>query len=132
MAKSVSENMSDIGRSVSDAAEKVGHSIAAGAEKAADFVTGGHSSKTEGVDRGVQAISSHMDVIASCGKKIGVVDGVEGNAIKLTRKDSPDHQHHFVPLSWVQRVDNHVHLIKNSKETEMGWKSTSSDCGCGQ
>jgi Uncharacterized protein conserved in bacteria (DUF2171) len=33
-----------------------------------------------------------MDVIASCGKKVGVVDHVGGGAIKLTKKDSPDGQ----------------------------------------
>jgi hypothetical protein len=72
-----------------------------------------------------------MDVIASCGKKVGVVDHREGNAIKLTKKDSPDGQHHFIPDGWVERVDSHVHLKKNSQETEQGWKSDAASCGCG-
>ena len=70
------------------------------------------------------------DVIASCGKKIGVVDRVEGNAIKLTKKDSPDGQHHFIPTGWVEHVDSHVHLTKNSMETEQGWKSDAMSCSC--
>jgi len=72
-----------------------------------------------------------MDVIASCGKKVGVADRVEGSAIKLTKKDSPDGQHHYVPVGWIGRVDGHVPLTKNSKETEENWKSDAMSCGCG-
>jgi hypothetical protein len=69
-----------------------------------------------------------MDVIASCGTKVGVVDHIEGGAIKLTKNDSPDGQHHFIPTGWVDHVDNHVHLKKNSKETEQGWKGDARSC----
>lgn len=75
-------------------------------------------------------IRDHMDVIASCGKKIGVVDHLEGNAIKLTKSDSPDGKHHFNPVSWVDEVDTSVHLNRNSMETEQNWKSDASSCGC--
>ena len=84
----------------------------------------------EGPDRGVAGIQERMDVIASCGKKIGVVDHIEGGAIKLTRKDSPDGQHHFIPMSWVNKVDAHVHLKDNSVECEKNWKSDAAACGC--
>lgn len=130
MEKSISENMSDAGDAVSNAAKNVGSSIAQGAERAANFVKEKTGMADEGTDRGLSAITEHMDVIASCGKKIGVVDGVEGNTIKLTRKDSPDQQHHFIPTNWVRRVDNHVHLTMNSMQAEQGWKANSSDCGC--
>ena len=63
-----------------------------------------------------------MDVIASCGKKVGVVDRVEGDSIKLTKKDSPDGHHHLIPTSWVARVDQHVHLNKNSEEAAREWQ----------
>jgi hypothetical protein len=69
-----------------------------------------------------------MEVIASCGKKVGVVDRVEASALKLTRKDSPDNQHHFVPLNWIARVDSHVHLNMNSKEAVEGWNSNAASC----
>ena len=85
---------------------------------------------TEGTNAGIAGIKVHMNVIASCGKKIGVVDAVEGSAIKLTKKDSPDDQHHFIPVGWVERVDSHVHLKKNSVETEQNWKSTAAACVC--
>lgn len=89
------------------------------------------SGPAEGANAGVAGIQEHMDVIASCGKKVGVVDRVEGEAVKLTKKGSPDGQHHFIPVGWVERVDSHVHLKKNSMETEQNWKSDAASCGCG-
>jgi hypothetical protein len=64
------------------------------------------------------------------GKKAGVVDHVGGGAIKLTKKNSADGQHHFIPVGWVERVDSHVHLTKNSMETEQNWKSDAAACVC--
>ena len=128
MSKTVSENLSDAGKAAAKTAKNVGSKIAEGAERAVEYVKESVGMETE--DRGVQGIREHMDVIASCGKKIGVVDRVEGNAIKLTRKDSADDQHHFIPLSWVEKVDSHVHLDRNSKLAEQGWKADASSCGC--
>ena len=71
-----------------------------------------------------------MDVIASCGTKVGVVDHMEDGAIKLTRKDSPDNTHHFIPTSWVDHVDSHVHLNKNSEVAKNECKNDSASCGC--
>jgi hypothetical protein len=133
MASTIKNNVADAGNAVANAAKDVGQRIATGAEDAVDFVKEktGMSDADEGTDRGVAAITDHMEVIASCGKKMGVVDHVEGGAIKLTKNDSPDGMHHFVPVSWVGRVDRHVHLTKNSKETEENWKADASSCGCG-
>ncbi|HYW16931.1 MAG TPA: DUF2171 domain-containing protein [Allosphingosinicella sp.] len=58
----------------------------------------------------VSGISADMEVIAADGSRVGTVDGVEGDRIKLTRKDSPDGEHHYVGLDSVERVDEHVHL----------------------
>ena len=55
-------------------------------------------------------ISKGLPVKNSTGETIGVVDDVEGDSIKLTAKDSTDGRHHYVPLSDVARVDEHVHL----------------------
>ncbi len=132
MKKAISESMSDVGNKVADAAKSVGTKLLEGAEKAIDFAkekTGMGS--VDCIDDSVRGIREHMDVIASCGKKIGVVDEILPNAIKLTRKDSPDAMHHFIPSSWVCRVDGQVHLNKNSKEAEAGWQSSAGSCGCG-
>jgi outer membrane protein OmpA-like peptidoglycan-associated protein len=57
-------------------------------------------------------IREHMDVIASDGERIGRVDEVEGERIKLTKDSSSDGHHHYVGLSDVARIDEHVHLSK--------------------
>jgi len=87
---------------------------------------------TCGSARNVSDIEERMDVIASCGTKVGVVDHVEDGAIKLTKNDSPDGKHHFIPTGWVDHVDNHVHLKKNSQETKQGWQADAASCSsCG-
>lgn len=134
MANTIKDKVVEAGHSVADAAKSLGHNIAKGAENAVGFVKTktGMGGPAEGTDVGVAGIKDHMNVIASCGKKVGVVDHLEGQAIKLTKKDSPDGQHHFIPVSWIERVDSHVHLKKNSKETEENWKSDAMSCGsCG-
>lgn len=89
-------------------------------------------SDTCGAIRSVSDVKPHMTVVASCGCTMGKVDHIEGNTIKLTKNDSPDGQHHFVPTSWVARVDDHVHLNKNSDETKREWKSDAASCAsCG-
>ena len=59
-------------------------------------------------------IRKDMDVIASDGATVGKVDSVERERIKLTRKDSADGEHHYVPMDWVERVDQHVHLNRGA------------------
>jgi hypothetical protein len=68
-------------------------------------------------------IREHMEVIASCGKRVGFVDRVTDASIKLTKKDSSDGHHHLVPLDWVARVDQQVHLTKNSDEVAKALKA---------
>ncbi len=132
MASTIKNKVADAGHAVGEAAKNVSHKIAEGAEKAVDFAKEktGIGGPAEGTDAGIAGVKVHMDVIASCGKKVGVVDAVEGGAIKLTKKDSPDDRHHFIPVGWVDHVDSHVHLKKNSKETELNWKSAAAACVC--
>ena len=128
----VKKTVKDAGHKIADTAKTIGKTVAAKAEQATEWVkekTG--MSDSCGARRGASEIQERMDVIASCGKKVGVVDHVEGGAIKLTRNDSPDGQHHFIPTSWVDHVDTHVHLKKNSVETEEGWKSDATSCSIG-
>ncbi|HTG39214.1 DUF2171 domain-containing protein [Sphingomonas sp.] len=71
-------------------------------------------------------IREHMEVIGADGVHIGTVDGVEGDRIKLTRKDSgadiegagdglhTDH-HHFIPGGLVAEVEgDQVRLSANA------------------
>ena len=67
-------------------------------------------------------IVEHMDVIASDGKKIGTVDHLDGpERIKLAKTTSPDGEHHYIPLAWVDHVDTHVHLTKPTAEVQAAW-----------
>lgn len=54
-------------------------------------------------------IREHAEVIGADGVHIGTVDKVEGNRIKLTRRDSGEggHEghHHFLPLALVADVE---------------------------
>ncbi len=62
-----------------------------------------------------------LDVLASDRTKVGVVDHLDGERIKLARHDAPDGQHHYVPLSWVDHVDTHVHLNVPAATVFAGW-----------
>lgn len=52
---------------------------------------------------------------------VGKVDHVEGEYLKLTRNDSDDAHHHWIPVSWIERVDDKgVFLNKNVEEFLLG------------
>ena len=66
-------------------------------------------------------IKEHAEVIGADGVHVGTVDAIDGNRIKLTKSDSSDGQHHYIPLDWVDHVDQHVHLSKNSDDVKRDW-----------
>lgn len=50
-------------------------------------------------------IQEHMTVVDAQGQHVGTVDAVENDQIKLTRNESPDGQHHYIPferVAWVE------------------------------
>jgi hypothetical protein len=60
-------------------------------------------------------IKEHMEVIGADGVHVGTVDRVEGNRIKLTKKDSGEGSHkghhHFIDKGFVAGVEgNKVRL----------------------
>lgn len=62
-------------------------------------------------------IAEHMEVVGSCGNPVGTVDHLDGDRIKLTKKDSADGQHHYLELSAVAEVkDGKVVTRMNHKE----------------
>lgn len=69
-------------------------------------------------------IKEHMDVISSDKKTVGKVDHMEGaDQIKLTKQSSSDGQHHhFIPVSCVDHVDQHVHLNKSGADVTAHWE----------
>jgi hypothetical protein len=63
-------------------------------------------------------IREHMEVLGSDGVHVGMVDHMVGaTKIKLTKSDPvSEGTHHFVPVDWVDHIDTHVHLKKESSE----------------
>ena len=49
------------------------------------------------------------------GVHIGTVDRVEGQYIKLTKADSPNDQHRWVPLDWAESVDDKAVYLKKTE-----------------
>ena len=139
MAESFKDKVEDAGHKIAETTTKVGHTVGEKVEEATDWVkekahqaehrieeathkAGASLKESTGVVGSTADIREHQEVYASCGTKVGTVDHVEGNSIKLTRSGSPDGQHHRIPLSWVAKVHDHVHLNKDHKEVESQWQ----------
>jgi hypothetical protein len=123
----VKEKVADAGEAVGTCAKNFGQAVADGAAKAVDFVKEKVGIE-KGKDFGVMGVKEQMEVVGCCGGRVGTVDHVEGNAIKLTKNGSPDGDHHYIPAGWVEKVDDKVHLSKNSEQAQAGWKATA--CAC--
>jgi hypothetical protein len=70
-------------------------------------------------------IKEHMEVLGSDGVHVGTVAHLEGrDTVKLT-KDDPEAggEHHFIPLAWVDHVDEQVHLKQVGAEAMARWKT---------
>jgi hypothetical protein len=143
MAETLKEKAEAAGHKIAETATKVGHKVGEKVEEATDWA----KEKTHQVGNRIEEVAQkaehkvketfgdscgaiksnadireHMDVIGSCGNKLGKVDHVQGNQIKLTKNDSPDGMHHLIPMSWVKQVDAHVHLSKNCGEAKREWQ----------
>ena len=72
-----------------------------------------------------QDIKEHMEVLGSDGQHVGIVDHLEGSdKIKLAKSDpKAGGQHHIIPLAWVDKVDAHVHLNKNTQDAIKQWQA---------
>ena len=51
------------------------------------------------------AVKNHMTVIGADGVRVGTVDHLDGERIKLTRADSADGKHHYLPAGLVAAVE---------------------------
>lgn len=69
-------------------------------------------------------IKEHMEVIGKDGQHVGTVDHLQGqDKIKLTKTDpAAGGEHHLIPLAWVDHVDAHVHLNKDSASVKKEWQ----------
>jgi hypothetical protein len=68
-----------------------------------------------------------MEVVGSDGGHVGVVDQIEGQTIRLARCDpNAGGVHHWIPLNWVDLVDNVVHLNRREDDATRQWQSAAS------
>jgi hypothetical protein len=143
MAESFKDKVEDAGHKIAETATKVGHKVGEKVEEAADLVKEKAHQVGNRVEEATQTVKhkvakladskgavgspadirEHMEVYGSCGNLLGKVDHVEGDKIKLTKNDSPDGQHHVIPLSWVAKVHDHIHLNKNCGEAKAEWQN---------
>ena len=60
-------------------------------------------------------IKEHAEVIGADGVHVGTVDHVQGDRIKLTRNDSSDQKHHYIPTGLIAEIeDGTVRLSANA------------------
>ncbi len=60
-------------------------------------------------------IKEHAQVIGADGVPVGTVDRVQGDRIKLTKKSTEDHRHHYISVGLVAEVeDGTVRLSANA------------------
>ena len=70
----------------------------------------------------VQKIKPEMPVVCSDDGQFAVVDHLEGNDTIKLKKDSSG-KHHYIPTSWVSRVDNKVHVNRPGDQAMKEWKT---------
>lgn len=68
-------------------------------------------------------IKEHLPVVCSEGEQFATVDHLDkGYTIKLTKDDQG--QHHWIPTSWITRVDQQVHVDRPGAQAMREWSST--------
>lgn len=65
-------------------------------------------------------IKEHMEVADARGQHVGTVDDIEDDRIKLTRSDSEDGAHHYLPLEAVERVEDNRIYLKEGTQIPVG------------
>ncbi len=67
-------------------------------------------------------IREHMEVVGSDRQRVGKVDHVEGNRLKLAKSDAPDGRHHYIDLSSCDRIDgDQVVLNQTCEQARKSW-----------
>ncbi len=68
-------------------------------------------------------IKEHMEVTDFDGQHVGTVDEVADDKIKLTRFDSSDDMHHYMPIDAVDRIDDNRVYLKQGATIPVGLAS---------
>jgi len=65
-------------------------------------------------------IREHQEVIDDNGNHVGTVDHIDGDRIKLSRRDSQDGQHHYVSLSQVAGIEGDKVRLRERGDNDFG------------
>jgi hypothetical protein len=67
-------------------------------------------------------IRENLEVVGSDGEHVGRVDHVFGDKVELAKLDlAGGLKHHIIPVSWVDHVDEHVHLNVTKDDARARW-----------
>jgi hypothetical protein len=67
----------------------------------------------------ISQIKEHSEVVGSDGQHVGTVDHLDGNRIKLTKKDPAAHgEHHYIDLSLIASAGEKVTLNVPAAEAQ--------------
>lgn len=68
-------------------------------------------------------IREHMSIVGSDHTDVGTVDHLdEQDMVKVAKDESGTH--HWIPVAWVARVDEHVHLDRPGAQAKAEWSDT--------
>ncbi len=73
-----------------------------------------------GVSPFADQIRPHQEVVDANGTRVGTVDHVQGDQIKLARADSPDGEHHYVQLSQVAGIEGDKVRLRERGDNDFG------------
>ncbi|MEO6113818.1 MAG: DUF2171 domain-containing protein [Sphingomicrobium sp.] len=80
---------------------------------------------------GFDDIKEHMEVIGADGVHLGTVDRIDGNRIKLTRKDSGEGSHeghnHFISRGLVAEVEGDQVRLSANADVAVTFEEEASD-----
>jgi hypothetical protein len=66
-----------------------------------------------------ERVREHMPVVGQDEREVGVVDHLDGPAVKLVKDTNG--QHHWIPTTWISLVDEKVRLDRPSTEVRQTW-----------
>ncbi|MBX7116736.1 MAG: DUF2171 domain-containing protein [Myxococcaceae bacterium] len=67
-------------------------------------------------------IKPNLPVVGSDNVQCAVVDHMEDRDTIRLNKDEKG-EHHFIPLAWVESVDDKVHLSRTGDEVKRQWQN---------
>jgi hypothetical protein len=68
-------------------------------------------------------IKPQMPVVCSEDGQFAVVDHMEGEKVIKLNKDARG-EHHYIPLSWVTRIDDKVHVDRPGDQAMREWSTS--------